>query len=43
MPDLAHTALRVTLMSVAVVCCGVIALILIDCLCRIAFGFGVMP
>lgn len=43
MSDLAHTALRVTLMSIAVASCAVIALIVLDCLSRIAFGFGIMP
>lgn len=42
MSDLSHTVLRFVIMTLAIFWCGVIALIVLDCLSRIAFGQGIM-
>jgi len=43
MPDLAHTALRYVLMSITALCCGVIAILTLDCISRLALNVGVFP
>jgi len=43
MPDLAQDLLRYVLIAIAAVSSLVIAIIVLDCISRIALGCGVMP
>lgn len=43
MPDLAAKLLHYTLMSIAALCMGVIAILLLDCISRIALNCGLLP
>lgn len=42
MTDRAYNALQYTLFAIAALCCGVIAIVCLDCISRIALGFGVI-